>query len=80
GAIVQDYPSTRDDYIAIFVLLSLVGLINNIFSLTTFVRERIRITVWGIYLIVFSLLSIALMLTILSYIMVIVRYDNDTYR
>ncbi|UJR22559.1 hypothetical protein I4U23_025608 [Adineta vaga] len=80
GAIIQDYRSTRDAYIVIFVLLAFSGLINNILALTTFVRERIRMTVWGVYLIIFSLLSIALMVSILSYIMVIIRYDNDTYR
>jgi len=80
GAIIQDEPSTRDVYILVFVLFAFCGLVNNILALTTFVRERIRITIWGIYLILFSILSIVLMLTILSYIMTIVRYDNDTYR
>ncbi|CAF3823716.1 unnamed protein product [Adineta steineri] len=80
SAIVQDNPSTEGIYILIFALLAFIGFINNIFALTTLFRERIRITIWGVYLIVFSILSIILMIIILSYIMTVVRYDNSTYR
>lgn len=80
GAIMEDYPSTRNIYIIIFVLFGLIGLINNILALTTFLRERIRITVYGVYLNLLSILSIALMITILTYVMTIARYNNEIYR
>jgi hypothetical protein len=79
GAVIQDVPSSRDIYILVFFLFGFFGLVNNILSLTTFVRERIRITAYGVYLILFSVLSIALMITILTYIMTVVRYNNDAY-
>jgi hypothetical protein len=80
GAIIQDLPSTRDIYIVVFSLFGFCGLVNSILALTTFLRERIRITICGIYLIMFSILSIALMITILTYIITIVRYNNYTYK
>ncbi len=80
GAITQDLPTSRGVYILIIILFVLFGLVNNILALTTFVRERIRITVYGVYLILFSILSIGLMITILTYIMTVVRYNNETYK
>ena len=79
GAVMKDLPTTRDVYIAIFVLFGLVGLVNNILAFTTFIHERIRITSYGVYLILFSIFSILLMITILTYVMKIVRYENETY-
>jgi hypothetical protein len=80
GAVIQDYPSSRDVYIAVFFLFGFFGLVNSILSLTTFLRERIRSTAYGIYLILFSILSIGLMITIWTYIMTIVQYNNDAYK
>lgn len=80
GAVIEDVPSSRDIYIAIFFLFGFIGLVNNILALMTFLRERIRITAYGVYLIVLSILSIILMLTILTYIITIVQYNNDTYK
>ena len=79
GAIIQDLPSTRDIYIVLFLLFGLCGLANNILALTTFIRERIRITVCGIYLIQLSILGLILTLVMFTYIMTIVRYKADTY-
>lgn len=80
GAIVQDSHSSRDVYITTFVLFASLGLLNNILGLRTFLRERIRYTNCGIYLIAFSLVNIFLMLIVLSYILTIVRYSNPTYQ
>jgi len=80
AAITQDVSSSRDIYILVFLLFGFFGLVNSILALITFLRERIRISAYGVYLILFSILSIALMITILTYIMTIVRYNNNTYR
>lgn len=80
GAINEDSPSSRNAYIVIFFFFGFIGLINNILSLTTFVREKIRFTAYGIYLIVFSILSIILMLTILTYILTAAQYNSDAYK
>jgi hypothetical protein len=80
GAVMQDIGSGRNVYIVVFVLFGVFGLLNNILALTTFVRERIRVTGCSIYLIMFSVLSIALMINILTYIMTITQYDNAAYQ
>lgn len=79
GAVLKDLPTARGVYITIFLLFGLVGLVNNIFAFTTFIRERIRITSYGVYLILFSISSILLMITILTYIIRVARYENETY-
>ena len=79
GAIVQDSLAARDIYIFSFGLFVFLGLVNNILSLMTFLREHIRLTVCGLYLIIFSILNLFLMIILLSYIMTIIRYNNPTY-
>lgn len=79
GAVMKDLPTTRDVYIVIFLIFGLLGLVNNILALMTFIRERIRITSIGVYLLFFSIFSILLMITILTYIIKIARYDNEIY-
>ncbi len=80
GAVMQDVSSSRDVYILVFALFGFFGLINSILALTTFARERIRITAYGVYLILFSTFSIVLMITILTYILTIIEYNNNTYK
>ncbi|CAF2765642.1 unnamed protein product [Rotaria sp. Silwood2] len=80
GAILQDTLATRDSYIGCFFLFGFIGLINNILSLITFIREKIRLTVCGIYLILLSIFGIGLTFTIFTYIITIVRYKNQTYK
>lgn len=80
GAVVQDTPSSQGVYITIFLLFGLIGLINNILALTTFMRDRIRTSAYGIYLILFSILSIGLMITLLTYIIRIAGCIDDSYQ
>lgn len=80
GAIVQDTSSSQNTYIIIFLLFGLIGLINNLLALTTFMRERIRISAYGLYLILFSILSIGLMITIFTYIVKIAGHDYHSYQ
>ncbi|CAF2052369.1 unnamed protein product [Rotaria magnacalcarata] len=80
GAITKDVTSMRDFYLTVFLFLGICGLINNILALTTFLNERIRCTVCGIYLIIFSAFGITLAFTLLTYLITIAQYKNDTYR
>jgi hypothetical protein len=76
GAIIYDLPSLRNIYFLIIILLSSIGLINNIFSLMTFIRDRIRYTICGIYLITYSICSLVLMILILTNLMSAVYSDK----
>ena len=60
SAMLQDTQTALIIYVIIFIGLATIGLLNNIFSLITFIRESIRITVCGVYLIIFSLCNIIL--------------------
>jgi hypothetical protein len=51
GGIIYDFSSLRISYFYFFLILILIGLINNIFSFMTFIREHIRYTISGVYLI-----------------------------
>ena len=62
-------------YLVVFTLLVTIGFISNLFSLSTFIREWIRLTVPGVYLIVFSVCSILLMTSIVVTILSAV-YDD----
>ncbi|CAF4545044.1 unnamed protein product [Rotaria sp. Silwood1] len=48
----------------------------NIFSLLTFIRDRIRYTVIGVYLIIFSICGIIMMILFLTNIIIAIEYDN----
>jgi hypothetical protein len=76
GAIINDLSSLRLIYFCIFLVLILIGIINNIFSLMTFIRERIRYTISGIYLILYSICSLTLMLLILTNLLTIIYHEN----
>lgn len=76
GVIIYDHPSSHRIYFCIFILLILIGLINNIFSLMTFIRDRIRYTVCGVYLIIYSICSLILMILILTNIITVIFYGN----
>ena len=76
GAINYDLPSLRHIYFFIIILLSSMGLINNIFSLMTFIRDRIRYTICGIYLITYSICSLILMILILTNPIIAVYYNE----
>lgn len=72
GAILYDIPSLH----YIYIFFASIGLISNCFSLTTFTRDRIRFTIIGVYLIIYSLCSFILMIVILTNIIIIFRYDD----
>ena len=38
-------------YLVLFIIMAIVGLLNNSLALITFIRERIRVTLCGVYLI-----------------------------
>lgn len=80
GAIVQDSQQSRETYIITFVLFTALGLTNNIVGLLVFLRERIRYTNCGVYLITFSIVNMFLMTSLLTYLITIVRYSNPTYQ
>ncbi|CAF0802666.1 unnamed protein product [Rotaria sp. Silwood1] len=80
GAILYDLPLLRYVYGFIFILLASIGIINNIFSIMTFMRERIRHTVCGIYLINYSICSLILMMLILTNIITTIYYDKYLFR
>jgi len=80
GAILYDIPSLRYMYIYIYIFLAFIGLISNIFSLITFIRRRIRFTVCGVYLIIFSIYGIILMILFLTNIIIALRYDDYLVR
>jgi hypothetical protein len=76
GAILYDTTSLRYIYLSIFICLASIGLISNIFSLITFMRDRIRYTVCGVYLILFALCGIVLMMVFLTNLIIAFRYDD----
>ena len=76
GALIYDHPSYRLPYFILFLLLIIIGMINNILALMTFLRERIRYSISGIYLIVYSLCSMILMNLILMNLISIFYYEN----
>ncbi|CAF2034766.1 unnamed protein product [Rotaria magnacalcarata] len=80
GAILYDLPSLRYVYCFIFICLALIGLINNIFSIMTFIRERIQYTICGVYLIFYSLFSLLLMILIMTNVIIAVYYDKYIFR
>ncbi|CAF3357231.1 unnamed protein product [Rotaria socialis] len=80
GAILYDLPSLRYVYCFTFICLSLIGLINNIFSIMTFIRERIRYTICGVYLIFYSIFSLILMILIITNVIIAIYYDKYIFR
>ncbi|CAF3274377.1 unnamed protein product [Rotaria sp. Silwood2] len=67
-------------YLILFILMSIIGLLNNSLSLFTFVRDRIRLTYCGVYLIVICSGNIILMLFIILNIPALLNYDNMLYK
>ncbi|CAF2361511.1 unnamed protein product [Rotaria sp. Silwood2] len=80
AAILYDLPLLRYVYGFIFILLASIGIINNICSLMTFIRERIRYTICGIYLINYSICSLILMMLIITNILTAIYYDIYLFR
>ncbi|CAF2876811.1 unnamed protein product [Rotaria sp. Silwood2] len=80
GAILDDIPSLRHFYLFIFIFLAAIGLVSNIFSLVTCIRDRIRYTVCGVYLIMFSVCAIIMMTLFLTNIIIAAQYDNYLLR
>ncbi|CAF3371597.1 unnamed protein product [Rotaria socialis] len=80
GAILYDLPSLRYVYCFTFICLFLIGLINNIFSIMTFIRERIRYTICGVYLIFYSIFSLILMILIITNVIIAIYYDKYIFR
>jgi hypothetical protein len=76
---LQDTSIAQIIYIIIFILQSTIGLLNNFLALKTFIRQRIRITVCGVYLIISSSCNLILMLLIYTNIITLLHYDNDIY-
>ena len=80
SAMSQDTLTARIVYVIIITSLVIVGLINNIAGLMTFIRESIRITACGIYLIVFSTCAIILMIFVQTIVLTILEYDTPSFR
>ena len=80
GAILHDIPSLRHIYLFVFIFLASIGLLSNLFSLITFIRDRIRFTISGIYLIIFSICGIIAMILFLTNIITAFRYDDYLFR
>jgi hypothetical protein len=80
SAILRDVPSSRHVYLAIFISLALIGFISNFFALITFIRDLIRFTVYGFYLITFSICGIIMMLLLLTNIITAFRSDDYLFR
>jgi hypothetical protein len=80
GAILHDIPSLQHIYLMVFIFLASIGLISNILSLITFIRDRIRYTICGLYLIIFSICGIIIMILFLTNIIIVLRYDDYLIR
>ncbi|UJR25772.1 hypothetical protein I4U23_007126 [Adineta vaga] len=80
GAIHYDLPSLRYIYMCVLIVLVIIGLINNIFSLMTLLRDRIRSTICGIYLIMYSTCSFILMILLLTNIGIVMYYNEYLIR
>lgn len=80
SAILQDHSSTHIIYIIVITILVFIALVNNIFALTTLLRERIRTTVCGVYIIIFATCSLILMCLFQSTVLTVARYDTSSYR
>ena len=80
SAILQDRSSTQAVYIAIITIMVLIAIVNNIFALATVLRERIRMTVCGVYLIVFATFSLFVMCLFQTTAVTVARYDSPSYR
>jgi hypothetical protein len=80
SAILQDQAPTHTIYIIIITVLVFIAFVNNIFALATSLREHIRTTVCGIYIIVFATCSLILMCFFQTTALTIARYDAPTYR
>ncbi|CAF2147806.1 unnamed protein product [Rotaria magnacalcarata] len=80
SAILQDTLYAKIGYVIAFAALATIGLVNNILALITFMREPIRITACGTYLIIYCSFNIVLMLLIYTDIISFFDYNKDTYR
>ncbi len=80
SAMLQDTFAAHIVYIIIITSLVIIGLINNIAGLMTFIRESIRITACGTYLIVFSTCNILLMIFVQTIVLTILGYDTPSFR
>ncbi|CAF4618801.1 unnamed protein product [Rotaria sp. Silwood2] len=76
AAILYDLPLLHYVYGFIFILLASIGIINNICSLMTFIRECIRYAICGIYLINYSICSLILIMLIITNIITAIYYDK----
>jgi hypothetical protein len=64
----------------VITILVFVALVNNIFALTTLLRERIQTTICGVYIIIFATCSLILMCLFQTTVLTVVRYDTPSYR
>ncbi|CAF3581498.1 unnamed protein product [Rotaria socialis] len=80
SAILQDTFYAKIVYVIVFAALATIGLVNNIIALTVFMREPIRITACGTYLIVYCSFNIVLMLLIYTDIISLFEYNKVIYR
>jgi hypothetical protein len=66
-------------YLILLILIAIIGLLNNSLALVTFIRERIRVTPCGVYLIVCCSCNFILMIFIVLYVPALLHYDNIAY-
>jgi hypothetical protein len=79
SAILQDQSSTHAIYIVVITILVFIGLINNILALSTLIRERIRTTVCGVYIIIFAICSLILICFFQTTVLTVASYDTTSY-
>ena len=80
SAILQDRAPTHTIYIIVITILVFIAFVNNIFALAASLRERIRTTVCGVYIIFFATCSLILMCLFQTTVLTVARYDTPTYR
>ena len=79
-ALRQETLSLRHIYLAIVVVMILIGFINNLFAFIVFLRPLIRLTVSGIYSVVLSITGFLLMLVLLTNAPTAWFYDRPGFR
>jgi hypothetical protein len=80
GALRQETLSSRHVYLAVILILAAIGFINNLLAFIVFLRPLIRLTVSGIYSVVFCITGFLVMLLLLTNIPTAWYYDRPGFR
>jgi hypothetical protein len=77
---LQNHSSTHIIYIIVITILVFMTLINHIFVLTRLLRERIRTTVCGVYIVIRATCSLILIYFFQTTVLTVACYDTTSYR